>query len=131
MSRSLGGDQRDRRVVLNMHAYISLSLITAVLLSVTLGSGLATALICDNNFYALNANTGAKVWNYTTGGGPSGPAIANGVVYVGSNDHNVYALNATTGSKLWSYTTGDAVRSSPAIDNGIVYVGSNAGIIVD
>jgi len=63
-----------------MHAYISLSLITAILLAAVLGSGLATALTYDNNFYALNANTGAKVWNYTTGGGPlvlSSPTVSS------------------------------------------------------
>ena len=62
----------------------------------------------DNNIYALNATTGAKLWNYTTGGGvDSSPAVANGVVYVGSDDNNTYALNATTGAKLWNYTTGE------------------------
>ena len=67
----------------------------------------------DNNVYALNATTGAKLWNYTTGGAvDSSPAVANGIVYVGSDDHNVYALNATTGAKLWNYTTG-GVRVSP------------------
>ena len=40
----------------------------------------------------------------------SSPAVANGVVYVGSDDGNVYALNASTGAKLWSYATGDYVR---------------------
>ena len=55
----------------------------------------------------------------------SSPAVANGVVYVGSDDNNVYALNATTGAKLWSYTTGGDVVSSPAVVNGVVYVGSD------
>jgi len=32
----------------------------------------------------------------------SSPAVANGVVYVGSADNNVHALNAHTGAKLWS-----------------------------
>ena len=42
----------------------------------------------DNNVYALNASTGAKLWSYTTGGAMyfSSPAVANGVVYVGSDD---------------------------------------------
>ena len=65
--------------------------------------------------------------NFTTGGWvESSPAVANGVVYVGSDDHNTYALNATTGGKLWSYTTGGQV-SSPAVANGVVYVGSFDG----
>jgi len=56
----------------------------------------------------------------------SSPALANGVVYVGSGDDNVYALNADTGAKLWSYTTGGGVYdSSPAVANGVVYVGSD------
>jgi PGF-CTERM protein len=80
------------------------------------------------NLYALNATTGAKLWNYTTGSYvDSSPAVANGTVYVGSDDGNVYALNATIGAKLWSYTTEDAVLSSPAVSNGVVYVGSNDG----
>ena len=55
----------------------------------------------------------------------SSPAVANGVVYIGSLDNNVYALNATTGAKLWNFTTGGAVYSSPAVANGVVYVGSD------
>ena len=54
----------------------------------------------------------------------SSPAVANGVVYVGSYDNNVCALNASTGAKLWSYAAGSYVESSPAVANGVVYVGS-------
>ena len=79
----------------------------------------------DYNVYALNANTGAKVWNYATDGIIiSSPTIANGIVYIGSRDHNVYALDAATGKEVWSYTTGNLVDSSPTIANGIVYIGS-------
>ena len=104
----------------------------------------------DDNVYALNASTGAKLWSYATGSDVyflagrgewsglcrlvrpqrvraerqhrrpavellhrrlvwSSPAVANGVVYVGSYDKNVYALDASTGAKLWSYTTGGYV----------------------
>ena len=70
-------------------------------------------------------SNGQLKWYYTAGGWvESSPAVANGIVYVGSNDNNVYALNATTGAKVWSYTTGDAVSSSPAVVTGVVYVGS-------
>ena len=79
----------------------------------------------DHNVYALNADTGMKIWNYTTGSAVySSPIVANRIVYMGSRDNNVYALNATTGMKVWSYTTRDAVQSSPTVTNGIVYVGS-------
>ena len=57
--------------------------------------------------------------------GDSSPAVANGVVYVGSVDGNVYALNASTGAKLWSYRNWRRRDSSPAVANGVVYVGSD------
>jgi PQQ enzyme repeat len=54
--------------------------------------------------------------NFSGSGTGSSPAVANGVVYVGSGD--VYALNARTGAKLWTYATGSYVWSSPAVVNG-------------
>ena len=40
--------------------------------------------------YALNATTGAKLWNFRmTDGVTSSPVVANGVVYVGSYNGNV------------------------------------------
>jgi outer membrane protein assembly factor BamB len=78
----------------------------------------------------LNALSGAVVWSYTTGAlVESSPAVANGLVYVGSNDHEVYALDAASGAVAWSFTTGDDVESSPIVDDGTVYVGSDDGSI--
>ena len=63
----------------------------------------------DDNLYALNASTGAKLWSFTTGGEViASPAVANGVVYIGSynqntNDGTMYALDARTGALLWSF----------------------------
>ena len=88
---------------------------------------------------ALNATTGAMLWNTTIGSiSESSPSVADGVVFVGSDNsvsnssgepfpHNIYALNATTGAIIWSYGTGGAVYSSPATANDIVYVGSDDG----
>jgi len=58
------------------------------------------------------------------GTGFSSPAVANGVVYVGSAYSRVFALNAATGSLLWKYKTGNVVSSSPAVASGVVYFGS-------
>ena len=47
----------------------------------------------DGNVYALNANTGAKLWGTATSGGVnSSPTVVNGTVYVGSGDE-VYAAD--------------------------------------
>ena len=69
-----------------------------------------------------------KLWSYPTFDAvQSSPAVAGGVVYVGSNDGSLYAINAVTGKKLWSYYTGVGVYSSPAVSAGVVYVGSDVG----
>ena len=62
---------------------------------------------------------------------PGSPAVANGVVYIGSDDFNVYAIDTVTQTNVpgWPFLTGAAVDSSPAYANGIVYVGSNDGKI--
>jgi outer membrane protein assembly factor BamB len=73
-----------------------------------------------------NVSQLSKQWSFQTGLFiRSSPAVANGMVYFGSDDHNLYALNASTGQKLWTFPTNDAIRSSPAIVNGLVYFGSN------
>ena len=77
--------------------------------------------------YALNAYTGAKIWEYTTSTVRSSPAVSGNTVYVGSGDGNVYALDALTGSQIWNYTTDYWIDSSPAVVNGVVYIGSYEG----
>ena len=54
----------------------------------------------DHNVYALNAATGAFIWNYPTGNKImlSSPAVSNGIVYIGSEDDKIYALNASNGA---------------------------------
>jgi len=74
---------------------------------------------------SMAPDTNATLWNYTTRGRVhSSPAVAYGLVYIGSFDHQVYALNATTGALVWNYTTGSGVYSSPAIAYGLVFIGS-------
>ncbi len=68
----------------------------------------------------------ASLWSFETGGFVvNAPAVADGVVYFGSDDNSVYALDAATGSMLWSFETGDIVRSTPTVAGGAVYVGSD------
>ncbi|MEM3577487.1 MAG: PQQ-binding-like beta-propeller repeat protein [Candidatus Bathyarchaeia archaeon] len=56
----------------------------------------------------------------------SSPAVANGIVYIGSNDSKVYALNMWTGEEIWNFSTGPGgIYSSPAVADGIVYIGAN------
>jgi len=85
-------------------------------------------------FYALNASTLAKIWTHGTGGNiESSPAVANGIVYFGSDDGNLYALSVVDGSRIWATTpagTNIAVKSSPALDGGNIFVGSDGGSLI-
>jgi len=83
----------------------------------------------DGNFRAFNATNGAVLWTTNIGALiASSAAVANGVVYVGSNaSGRIYALDAATGAILWSALDGDLAGTSPAVVNGIVYVGSYEG----
>lgn len=80
---------------------------------------------------AIDAKTGAKIWNFTGAHGtfPSGfmvyypPAVANGIVYFSSGG-GIYALNAQTGEQLWNYSGIDhssGSRGCVAVANGKVY----------
>ncbi len=49
----------------------------------------------NEKLYAINGKTGAKLWEFQTGGntGDPPPAIGtNGTVYVGSDDKKLYAI---------------------------------------
>ncbi len=66
-----------------------------------------------------------KDWTYQTGMAVrSSPAIADHIVYVGSDDHDVYAIS-DTGSLKWAFEAGQAVESTPEVSGGVVYVGSD------
>jgi eukaryotic-like serine/threonine-protein kinase len=70
----------------------------------------------------------AVKWKFHTGGSViSSPAIANGMVYVGSGDHNLYAIDLD-GTLKWKFKTKSRVASSPAVANGVVYCASWDGV---
>jgi FOG: WD40-like repeat len=74
---------------------------------------------------AVNATTGAVVWNVTSS--PlSSPAVAEGYIYFGTMQ-GVLALNAYNGTRLWEYPTGDFVYSSPAVVDGRVFLSTASG----
>src|SRR5579884_2084402 len=67
-------------------------------------------------------------WKFQTNGWViSSPAVAKGLVYVGSDDNNLYAVEADSGKLKWKFETKGLVRCSPAVVNGVVYFGSFDG----
>jgi outer membrane protein assembly factor BamB len=81
----------------------------------------------DDNLYALETDLSTR-WRFDAGDDVNAaPAVADGVVYAGSNDRHVYAVDVTSGEELWRYETGRVVKSPPAVVDGTVYVGSDDG----
>jgi outer membrane protein assembly factor BamB len=70
------------------------------------------------------------VWEFTCEGEiRSSPAVADGVVYVGSYDHNLYAVDARQGRFIWKYAAEDVISSSPCPWKELVFVGSDDRLI--
>jgi len=70
---------------------------------------------------------GVKWKFHTHGEVNSSPAIAGGVIFVGSDDGNLYAIDQQTGAQKWQFATKSRIPSSPAVSRGIVYFSSYDG----
>jgi outer membrane protein assembly factor BamB len=67
-------------------------------------------------------------WRAPTGGDVvSSPAIADGVVYVGSDEGSLYAFDLATGARRWRVNLESPVSASPAVGGGLVYVAARDG----
>ena len=73
-------------------------------------------------------------WRTTLGAGAAtGPAVADGTVFVPRVDGVLFALDARTGAERWRVGLGAGVvrghGSTPAVVDGTVYVGDAAGVV--
>jgi outer membrane protein assembly factor BamB/serine/threonine protein kinase len=94
---------------------------------VTDGVGTLYAGSTDGSVYALSLSNGKPVWpSPYRAGGPilSGPALAGGILYIGSDDKYLHAINVATGQESWRYQTGGKIRSQILVADGVIYFGS-------
>jgi len=90
----------------------------------------------DFDVFCLDALTGGKIWNFSTGAGVNAPpTVVGGCVFAGSYDGNVYCLNASSGVEIWRSAAGvfspvnaGGSAGSPVVADGVVYVVGN-GVI--
>src|SRR6188474_1244404 len=69
-------------------------------------------------------------WKFQTRGRViSSPAVAGGLVVVGSTDGSLYGVNRSDGTQRWKFDTRGPIMSSPAIALGLVFVSSVDGNI--
>ena len=57
-----------------------------------IANGVVYQTSSDSNIYALNAQTGSLLWQYTTGGSVYSPVIASGKLFITSQDGKIYAF---------------------------------------
>src|SRR5688572_10690391 len=69
----------------------------------------------------------AERWVFKCGDAVEGaPAVAGGVVYVGSLDKHLYALDLATGKQKWKVKLGP-FKASPSVKGDRVYIGDLDG----
>jgi outer membrane protein assembly factor BamB len=69
------------------------------------------------------------LWKFSTKDAIEGtPAIANGVVFIGSFDEHLYAIDLATGNEKWRYKAG-ALKTPAAVREGKVYIGNVDGML--
>jgi outer membrane protein assembly factor BamB len=112
----------------------------------TVADGMVIIGATDGRLHALDAESGDEIWSFapktdSREGGDgmqfNAPAIADGVVYVGTgspsddieNDGYLFAVDASTGDELWRYQAEDAVYTRPAIGDGVIYAGDASGVL--
>jgi outer membrane protein assembly factor BamB len=101
----------------------------------TVSNGLVYIGGYNSDLYAFDAQTGAQVWTTPVRSYTGGAAVANGVVYVGTNSFppfHVYAMDAGSGMTLWSRTVGGSdlaggVHGTPTLAGGLLYVAVQDG----
>jgi outer membrane protein assembly factor BamB len=111
-----------------------------------LGTALVTSdavfFTCDNGYlFRLSRADGKEVWRYDLGdsrasrvlGHPgifdwdwhgAKPALADGVLYVGSGDGGFHAVDAASGARRWRFSAGGRVRGGAAVSGERVLFGS-------
>lgn len=94
----------------------------------------------DGNLYAINKDTGEKIWSYLSGNEIlSSPAFSDNIICFESGN-KLYGVN-TLGDSLWCvsisegtvtnhYDDWDYFHSSPIIVDSVAYVGSERGQVI-
>lgn len=114
------------------------------------GLTLAGSANPDSTVYALDAQTGAKVWSNRNlspkvndvGAGitispPGGNGFADGVAYYPGEDGVLYAIDLTTGGTMWTFNFRAATTPSPynggrsaaALDGRTLVFGTGTGVM--
>lgn len=75
------------------------------------------------NFYAGDAISGAKLWQFQSGAGIlASPVVLGDRVYFGNQAGVFYSLDRTSGKVLWQLSLGAPIEVAPVFAEGRIYV---------
>ena len=94
--------------------------------SAAIVEGTVYAGVGNGDLIALDFDTGALKWTYSTGSfiGESSPTVANGTVYIGDLDGVLHAVRADNGERIWTFETETEIKASAVVAEGVVLIGS-------
>jgi outer membrane protein assembly factor BamB len=80
----------------------------------------------DNNFYAIDMETGQEMWRFRAENwvGDIRPLVHECMIYFGSVDGNMYALSLKEGKPVWRFRTGGDIWSDAVCWNDLIIFGS-------
>jgi outer membrane protein assembly factor BamB len=110
----------------------------------TVSDGRAFVITIDNQTFALNVETGERIWTHSgfseVAGllGGASPAVADGAVIVPYSSGEIFALKVENGRPLWSDNLSSSrrldalstladIRGMPVVSDGLVFAISHSG----
>jgi len=79
--------------------------------------------------FALGTSDGKLLWKRSLGSNQTGPAYAEGLVFIAQGNGTFTALDAQTGKTRWTFHSPTGLQSSPLTVGGRVYFGSQGGVL--
>lgn len=107
----------------------------------------AVYFVCDNGFlFRLDRMSGKELWRYDLGDGrvprvlpnpfiydydyrAPRPALADGVLFVGSGDGSLHAVRASSGERIWRVETNGKIRNAVAIAGSNAIAVTQSGLV--
>jgi outer membrane protein assembly factor BamB len=82
----------------------------------------------SGSFFALDRETGEKVWEFKAREGiVIAPIVIGDTVYFGDVAGWLYGLEARSGELVWEFQTGGQVIASPAVAGDVLFLASGGG----
>lgn len=88
-------------------------------------------ITASNTAYALDLETGAELWKFSTGMFPArgfAPVIEGGMYFFSPDDH-AYGLDIASGEQAWIFGLDSMANTVPVVSEGMVYVASEYGAL--